>query len=169
MELQDRSGGRKVFLLPKHVLRLNFITKQEESAPKCTYVGRGLKRSDVGARDAFNDTTMVSPRVYAAEGQSRMLNESTVIPEVLFLIPSQYFTLIINEISNVMQLILPGHFILMCFHYRARHYAYFELFCQLLISVQIIVPLLAKGKKLRVFGHPVCEMIFGENSEVGAF
>ena len=68
-----------------------------------------------------------------------------------------------------MQLILPRFPILVRFHYRPWHYAYFELFCQLLISVQIVVPLPAEREELRVFGHPVGEMIFGENGEVGAF
>lgn len=91
------------------------------------------------------------------------------IPEVLFLIPSQNLSLVINIISNVMQLILPRLCILMCFHYRPGHHAYFELFSQLLISAQIIVRVLAEGKESGVFGHPIREMIFGENSEVGAF
>ncbi len=35
--------------------------------------------------------------------------------------------------------------------------------------MQIIVPLLAKGEELRVFGRPVCEMILGKDCEVSAF
>ena len=112
-------------------------------------------------------TRMVSPKVHAAD--RRKLNESAGIPEVLFLIPAKYLPLIINEISNIVELVLPRLLILECFHYRPRHNAYFELFCQLLISVQKIVPLRTEGKESRVFGHPVCEMIFGEDGEVGTF
>lgn len=115
-------------------------------------------------------TRMVSPKVHAAEGEAkRKLNESAGIPEVLFLIPAKYLPLIINEISNIVQLVLPRLLILKCFHYRPRHNAYFELFCQLLISVQKIVPLRTEGKESRVFRHPVCEMIFREDGEVGTF
>ena len=97
------------------------------------------------------------------------MNESTGIPEVLLLIPAQYLPLIINEISNIMQLVFTRLSLHMCFHDCPRHYAYSELFCQLLISVQIILPLLAKGRELRVFGHPIREMVFRENGEVCAF
>ena len=111
---------------------------------------------------------MVSPRVHAAEGEARRLSKESIgLPEVLFLIPAQNFSFIINEISDIVQLMLPGLSILNCFHYSPRHHAYFELFCQLLISVQIIVPLPAEGEELRVFGHPVREMIFGEDCESG--
>lgn len=68
-----------------------------------------------------------------------------------------------------MQLVFPRLPILVCFHDRSGYNAYLELFCQLLISMQIVVPLLTQGKETRVFGHPVCEMILGENSEVSAF
>ena len=115
-------------------------------------------------------TITISPKVHAVEGEARrMLNESTGLPEILFLIPAQDFSLIINEVSNIMQLMLAGLSIRMCFHYCPRCYAYPKLFCQLLISLQIIVPLPAEGEELSIFGHPVCEMIFGKNSEVGAF
>ena len=98
-----------------------------------------------------------------------MLNESTRIPEVLLSIPAQYLPLIIDKISNIMQLVFPRLCLHMCFHYCARHDAYPELFGQLLIFVQISLPLLAKGQELMVFGHPVCEMVFRENGEVCAF
>ena len=91
------------------------------------------------------------------------------IPKVLFLIPAQYLPLIINEIGNVKQLILPRLFFHMGFHNRPRYYAYFEFLCQLLVSNQIILPLLAEGRELRVLGHPIREVIFRENGEVGAF
>ena len=84
-----------------------------------------------------------------------------MIPKVLFLIPAQYLPFVVNVIGDIMQLI-P-----MRFHYRPRHYAYPELFGQLLISVQVLVPLLADGEELRVFGHPIGEMVFRENSELG--
>lgn len=109
-------------------------------------------------------------RVHAAEGEARIvMDKSTGIPEVLFLVPAQYLPLVINKISNIMQLVLPRLSILTCFHYCPGHYTYLELFCQLLILVQIIVPLPAKGEELRIFGHPVCEMILGKDGELGAF
>ncbi len=94
---------------------------------------------------------------------------SAGVPEVLFLVPPQYLSRCINKVGNIVQLILPRFRILMRFHYRPRHYAYIELFCQLLIFVQILVPLPAEREELRVFGHPIGEMVFGENGEVGAF
>lgn len=83
------------------------------------------------------------------------------------MIPAQNLSFIINEISDIVQLMLPSLFILKCFHYCPRYHTYFELFCQLLISVQIIVPLAAEGEELRVFGHPVREMVLGEDRELG--
>ena len=90
------------------------------------------------------------------------------IPEVLFLIPAQYLPLIINEIGDIMQLVLPRLFLHMRFNNRPRHDAYLEFLCQLLVSKEIILPLLAEGRELRVLGHPIREMIFGENGELGA-
>lgn len=57
----------------------------------------------------------------------------------------------------------------MRFHDRPRHDAYLELFRQLLVSVQVILPLLAEGHEPRVLGHPVCEVVLGEDGEVSAF
>ena len=113
-------------------------------------------------------TTIVSPRFHTAEGEiKRLFKESIGLPEVLFLVPAQNFPFVVNEISDIVQLMLPGLSILKCFHYRPRHHAYFELFCQLLISVQIIIPLPAEGEELGVFGHPIREVIFGEDRELG--
>ena len=109
-------------------------------------------------------------KVQPVEGEARRkLSESMEIPEVLFLIPAQYLPLITNEIGNIKQLGLPRLFLDMRFHNRPRHYAYLEFLCQLLVSNQIIFPLPAEGRELRVFRHPIREMIFGENGEVGAF
>ena len=111
-------------------------------------------------------TITVSPRVHAAIEEARRLSSERIgLPEVLFLISAQNFSFIINEISNIMQLIALS--ILICFHYRPRYQAYFELLCQLLIFVQIIVPLPAEAEELRIFGHPVREMILGEYRELG--
>lgn len=124
----------------------------------------GLKRLGGDARDAF----LLSLKVHAAGGEAgRMLDGGIGIPEVLFLIPPQYLPFIVNEVCHVMQLFLPRPFILMCFHYCPRHNAYFERFCQLLISVQIIIPLLTQRKEFRVFRHPVGEVVFGEHGEAG--
>ena len=89
---------------------------------------------------------IVNPKIQATGRENRrMLNESTRIPKVLFLIPSQYLPLIIDKISNIMQLVFPRLRLHMRFHYCPRHDAYSELFCQLLIFVQMVLPLLAKG------------------------
>ena len=113
---------------------------------------------------------MINLKVRCVEGEARRtLSESMGIPEVLFLIPAQYLPLIINEIGDIEQLVLPRLFVLMRFHNRPRHYAYLEFLCQLLVPNQIILPLPAEGRELRIFGHPIREMIFGENGEVGAF
>lgn len=67
-----------------------------------------------------------------------------------------------------MQLVLPRLLLLVRFHDRPRHDAYLELLCQLLISAQVILPLLAEGQESRVLGHPVREVVFGEDGEVSA-
>ena len=105
-------------------------------------------------------------RVVQGEAE-RDWNESEELPKILFLVPPQDLTLVVNEVSNVMQLILPRLYILLCFYYRPRHNADIKLFGQLLIFVQIIVPLPAERDELRVFGHPICEMIFRKNCELG--
>ena len=112
----------------------------------------------------------VISEVRVVEGEAeRNWNESEELPKILFLVPPQNLTLVVNEISNIMQLILPRLCILLCFYYCPRHNAYIKLFGQLLIFVQIIVPLPAEGDEFRVFGHPICEMIFRENCELGPF
>ena len=58
--------------------------------------------------------------------------------------------------------------ILVRFHYGPWHYGYSELLCQLLISAQILIPSLADGEESRVLGHPVGEMVFGQDREMGA-
>ena len=96
----------------------------------------------------------------------RNCNESEELPKILFLVSPQDLTLAVNEVSNVMQLLLPRLCILLCFYYRPRHNADTKLFGQLFVFVQIIVPLPAKRDELRVFGHPISEMIFRKNSEL---
>lgn len=107
----------------------------------------------------------VSLRGHAAIEEARLLSERRGLPKVLFLISAQNLSSSINEISNIVQLI--GLSILIRFHYRPRYDAYFELFRQLLISMQVIVPLPAEGEELGIFGHPVREMILGEDRELG--
>lgn len=68
-----------------------------------------------------------------------------------------------------MQLVLPRLSIPTRFHNRPRHNAHLELFRQPLISVQVVVPLRAEGEERGVLGHPVREMVFGQDGEVGAF
>ena len=97
------------------------------------------------------------------------LKERREIPEVLLLIPSQYLPFVIDEVSNIVQLILPGLSILVSFHYRPGDYAYLKLFGQLLVPAQIIAPLLAEGGEPRIFGHPVCQMVFGQDGEMSVF
>ena len=68
-----------------------------------------------------------------------------------------------------MQLILSRLFLHMRFHNSPWHYTNFEFLCQLLVSNQIILPLLAKEREFRIFRHPIREMIFREDRELGAF
>lgn len=68
-----------------------------------------------------------------------------------------------------MQLVLPRLPFLVRLHNRPRHDADLELLRQLPVSVQVILPLLAEGRELRVLGHPVREVVFGEDGELGAF
>ena len=68
-----------------------------------------------------------------------------------------------------MQLVLARLCIPVRFHNRPRHDAHVELLRQPLISAQVVVPLRAEGEEGRVLGHPVREMVFGQDGEVGAF
>ena len=113
---------------------------------------------------------MVNLKFQSVEGEARRtLSESMGIPEVLFLIPAQYLSRIINEIGDIKQLALHRQILHMRYHHHTQHNPYLEFLCQLLVPDQIILPLLAEGRELRVFGHPIREMIFGEDGEVGAF
>ena len=112
----------------------------------------------------------VISEVRVVEGEAeRIWNESEELPKILFLVPPQNFTHVVNEVRNIMQLILSRLCILLCFYYRPRHNADIKLFGQRLIFVQIIVPLAADRDELRVFGHPIGEMIFWEYCELGPF
>ena len=68
-----------------------------------------------------------------------------------------------------MQLVLARLLLPVRFHDRPRDDAYLELFRQLLVSVQVILPLLAEGHEPRVLGHPICEVVLGEDGEVSTF
>ena len=105
-------------------------------------------------------------RVVQGEAE-RNWNESEELPKILFLVSPQNLTLVVNKVSNIMQLLLSRLCILLCFYYCPRHNADIKLFGQLLIFVQIIVPLPTERDELRVFGHPIGEMIFRENCELG--
>ena len=133
-------------------------------------MGRALRKSGGDAPGAFVGDQNGQLKVQLVEGKARRtLSESMGIPEVLFLISAQYLPLIINEIGNIMQLVLPRLFLYMRFYNCPWHYAYSEFLRQLLVSKEIILPLLAEGRELMVLGHPIREMIFGENGELGAF
>ena len=134
-------------------------------------MGRALKRSGGDAPGAFAGDKKRSFKSWTGRTGSQKDTECEHggIPEVLFLIPAQYLALIIDEIGNVMQLVLPRLLLHMRFHNRARHYAYLEFLCQPLVSQHVIAPSLADGQELRVLGHPVREMVFGEDDEVGTF
>ena len=109
----------------------------------------------------------VFSEVHVVEGEAeRNWNESEELPKILFLVSPQNLTLVVNEVSHIVQLILSRLCILLCFYYRPRHNADIKLFSQLLVFVQIVVPLPAERDELRVFGHPIGEMIFRENSEL---
>ena len=90
------------------------------------------------------------------------------VPDILLLIPSQYFTLMVNEIRYIMQLLLTPFFMLICLHDCARHNTYRQLLGQLSIPVQIVLPLRADLSELRVIGCPICEVVFWKDGEMGA-
>ena len=133
-------------------------------------MGRALRKSGGDAPGAFIGDKSGQFDVQHVEGEARRtLSESMGIPEVLFLIAAQYLPVITNEIGNIMQLVLPRLFLHMRFHNSPWHYTKVEFLCQLLVSLQIILPLLAQDRELRIFRYPIGEMIFRENGEVGAF
>ena len=80
-------------------------------------MGPALRKSGGDARDAFIwDDNCQSKDPSGRKRNRGMLNESTRIPEVLLLIPAQYLPLIIDKISNIMQLVFPRLCLHMCFH-----------------------------------------------------
>ena len=104
-------------------------------------MGRELKRSSAGARDAFTKGGGCHFRSLCGRREAGTnWNKSEELPKILFLVSPQDLTLVVNEVSNIMQLILPRLCILLGFNYRPRHNADIKLFGQLLIFVQIIVP-----------------------------
>ena len=99
-------------------------------------------------------------------GRGREVGSS--VPDILLLIPSQYFSLVVNEIRYVMQLLLPAFFMLICLHDCAWYDTYCQLLGQLFIPVQIVLPSRADLSELRVFGSPICEVVFWKDGEMGA-
>lgn len=89
-------------------------------------------------------------------------------PDILLLIPSQYISFVVNEIRYIMQLFLPRFFILISLHDCARYNTDLQLLGQLYIPVQIVLPSRADLSELRVFGHPICEMVFWKDGKMGA-
>ena len=143
---------------------------RDRGASRSFRVGRALRKSSGDAPGAFVGDKNGQLEVQHVEGEAgRTLSESMGIPEVLFLVPAKYLPLITNEIGNIMQLVPFRLLFHMRFHDSPWHYTKFEFLCQLLVSPQIMLPLLAKEGELRIFRHPVGEMIFGENGEVGTF
>ena len=90
------------------------------------------------------------------------------VPDILLLIPSQYLSVRANEIGYIMQLLLPPFFMLIRLHDCARYNAYLQLLGQLFILVQVFFPLRADFSEFRVFGRPICEVVFWKNGELGA-
>ena len=89
-------------------------------------------------------------------------------PDILLLIPSQYISVIVNEIRYIMQLFLPGLFILISLHDRARYNTELQRLGQRSISVQIVLPSRADLSEPRIFGRPICEVVFWKNGKLGA-
>ena len=90
------------------------------------------------------------------------------VPDILLLIPSQYLSVRSNEIRYIMQLLLLPFFVLIRLHDCARYNAYLQLLGQLFILVQVFFPLRADFSEFRVFGRPICEVIFRKDGELGA-
>ena len=90
------------------------------------------------------------------------------VPDILLLIPSQYLSVIANEIRYIMQLLLPAFFMLICLHDCARYNTYLQLLGQLFVHVQVFLPLRADFSEFRVFGRPICEVVFWKDGELGA-
>ena len=90
------------------------------------------------------------------------------IPEVLLLIPPQYLPIIPNKVRYINQPILLRLRILLSLHNSPGYDTYIMLLGQGPILVEIRLPLIADVAEARVVGYPVCEMVFGEDSELGA-
>lgn len=67
-----------------------------------------------------------------------------------------------------MQLLLSTFFMLICLHDCTRYNTYPQLLGQFFVPVQIILPLRADLSELRVFGRPICEVVFWKDGEMGA-
>ena len=67
-----------------------------------------------------------------------------------------------------MQLLLPPFFMLICLHDCAGYNTYLQLLGQLFILVQVFLPLRADFSEFRVFGCPICEVVFWKDGQLGA-
>ena len=90
------------------------------------------------------------------------------VPEVFLLVTPQDIAFIVDEIRHVDQLVLLLPRALMPFDDRPGHDADVVFFCQRLVAAQVGLPLRAEADKVRVGGHPVRQVVFGEHGEVGA-
>ena len=90
------------------------------------------------------------------------------VPDILLLIPSQYLSVRANKIRYIMQLLIRPFFMLIRLHNCARYNAYLQLLGQLFILVQVFFPLRADFSEFRVFGRPICKVIFWKDGELGA-
>ncbi len=90
------------------------------------------------------------------------------IPKILLLILPQYFPIIPNKIRHIDQPILLRCRILMSLHNGPRYNTDITLLCQRPILVEVQFPLIAELAEARFIGHPVCEMVFREYSELSA-
>ncbi len=130
-------------------------------------VGAQRKRLGEGVRDACGGK---SGRVNSARGiRERDAGRlGCSVPDILLLIPSQYLSVIADEIRYIMQLLLPPFFMLIRLHDCARDNTYLQLLGQLFIHVQIPLPLRADFSESGVFGRPICKVIFWKDGELGA-
>lgn len=73
--------------------------------------------------------------------------------------------MVVDEVCNVQELLILFLCIYMPLHDRSRHYAYAALLSEILILLQVKLPLVTQWQKLLVFRKPIGEVVFGEYNE----
>ena len=90
------------------------------------------------------------------------------VPQILLDVLPHYLPLLPNEIRNIQQPILLLLLAPVPFDNRTRHNTDPAFFGQLLVLLEIRLPLIAQPGECRILGEPVGEMVFWQDDKLSA-